>query len=271
MPELPEVETVKRSITPHLVGQTFVDAIVRFPRLRWPIPENLAEIIAQQPIVSVTRRAKYLIIEIPTGALLFHLGMSGSLRILTHHIPPEKHDHIDLILENGTILRLRDPRRFGALLWQPGVAFLHPLLNNLGPEPLEEAFHAEYLLDTLKRKEAPIKIALMDSHIVVGVGNIYANEALFRANILPQRAAKTLTKTEVTRLVTAIKEVLSAAIKAGGSTLKDFVDSDGKSGYFQQTYFVYHRATQPCHQCQAPIESQKMGGRATFFCRICQG
>lgn len=270
MPELPEVETVKRSISPHLVGQTFVDAVIRFPRLRWPIPPNLAVLIANQPVLSVDRRAKYLIIEIPTGAILIHLGMSGHLRILTHAIPPEKHDHLDLILENGSLLRLRDPRRFGALLWQPGVACLHPLLSSLGPEPLADSFDAAYLAQAVKRKNTSIKITLMDSHIVVGVGNIYANEALFRAKVLPDRPANTLTEPEIIRIVKAIKEVLAAAIEAGGSTLKDFVDSDGKSGYFQNTYFVYHRANLPCRQCQLPIESQRMAGRATFFCRGCQ-
>lgn len=270
MPELPEVETVKRGIAPHLRGKTFIEAIVRFPRLRWPIPENLSEIIADQPITDVWRRAKYLIIELPHGALIIHLGMSGSLRILTKIEPPAKHDHVDLLLDDGSLLRLRDPRRFGALLWQPGPAPLHPLLSQLGPEPLSEEFNAAWLAGRLKNKNTAIKMALMDSHLVVGVGNIYANEALFRAGILPQRAAKSLKKAEIKRLVEEIKATLTASIAAGGSTLKDFVDSNGKAGYFQQTYFVYQRANAPCHTCGGLIEHQVMGQRATFFCRVCQ-
>jgi formamidopyrimidine-DNA glycosylase len=270
MPELPEVETVKRGIAPHLIGKTFIEVIIRFPRLRWPIPPNLTEILAGQRILSVWRRAKYLIIEVPQGALLIHLGMSGSLRILTYKQPPEKHDHVDLILDDDSLLRLRDPRRFGALLWQPGPALLHRLLSRLGPEPLEAEFNAEYLSEQLKNKDTAIKIALMDNHLVVGVGNIYANEALFRAGILPQRTAKTLNKAEIVRLVDEIKTTLLASIAAGGSTLKDFVDSAGKAGYFQQSYFVYQRSDTACHHCGGLIGHQVMGGRATFFCRICQ-
>lgn len=270
MPELPEVETVKRSIHPYLVGKTFRGAVIRFPRLRWPIPPNLSDLLVDQTILSVTRRAKYLLIEVAHGTILIHLGMSGSLRILTHEKAPEKHDHVDLLLNDGICLRLKDPRRFGALLWQPGPAFLHPLLSTLGPEPLDEIFDADYFKKALTRKSIPIKIALMDNHIVVGVGNIYANEALFRAGILPQRAANTLSTAELTRLVKSIKITLAAAIEAGGSTLKDFVDSNGKAGYFQQHYFVYHRLNLPCRQCSALIETKKMGGRATFFCRTCQ-
>jgi formamidopyrimidine-DNA glycosylase len=270
MPELPEVETVKRGIALHLTGKTFIEVTIRFPRLRWPIPANLTDILAGQRIVSVWRRAKYLIIEVPTGALLIHLGMSGSLRILTYTRPPEKHDHVDLILNDGSLLRLRDPRRFGAVLWQPGPALLHPLLSQLGPEPLEKAFDAAYLYQQLKNKHTAIKIALMDSHVVVGVGNIYANEALFRAGILPQRAAKTLKKSEINRLVDEIKATLLAAIAAGGSTLKDFVDSAGQAGYFQQSYFVYQRSNTACHHCKGLVEQQIIGGRASFFCRMCQ-
>lgn len=270
MPELPEVETVKRGISPHLTGKTFVDVTIRFPRLRWPIPPNLATLLIGQEILSVWRRAKYVIIDVPDGAVLIHLGMSGNLRILTHYLPAEKHDHVDFVMDDGMLLRLRDPRRFGAILWQPGPALLHPLLSQLGPEPLEEIFDTAYLSTRLKNKNTAIKIALMDSHIVVGVGNIYANEALFRAGILPQRAAKTLQQEEIIRLVTEIKATLIASIAAGGSTLKDFVDSAGKAGYFQQSYFVYHRAELACHHCGELIRHQVMGGRATFFCGICQ-
>jgi formamidopyrimidine-DNA glycosylase len=270
MPELPEVETVKRGIALHLTGKTFIEVTIRFPRLRWPIPANLTDILAGQRIVSVWRRAKYLIIEVHTGALLIHLGMSGSLRILTYTRPPEKHDHVDLILNDGSLLRLRDPRRFGALLWQPGSALLHPLLSQLGPEPLEETFNAAYLYQQLKNKSTAIKIALMDSHVVVGVGNIYANEALFRAGILPQRIAKTLKPSEINRLVDEIKATLLASIAAGGSTLKDFVDSAGQAGYFQQTYFVYQRRQASCYTCGTLISHQVMAGRATFFCQVCQ-
>jgi formamidopyrimidine-DNA glycosylase len=270
MPELPEVETVKRSIAPHLINKKIEDVVIRFPRLRWPIPADLLALCQDYPILSVWRRAKYVIIEFPHGAILIHLGMSGHLRLLTSWQPPEKHDHFDLILEDGNILRLRDPRRFGAILWQQGPALQHALLRSLGPEPLSEIFTTDYLAKQLHNKRSPIKIALMDSHLVVGVGNIYANEALFRAGILPQRPAQKLSLEEITRLINEIKHTLNEAIQAGGSTLRDFVNSDGRAGYFQQSYFVYQRKNQACHQCGQLIEHQVMGSRATFFCPICQ-
>ena len=270
MPELPEVETIKRGIAPHMTGKTFVDVIIRFPRLRWPIPPTLPDILIGQHVIAVWRRAKYLIIEVPHGAVLLHLGMSGHLRILSDAPSAAKHDHVDFVLNDGSLLRLHDPRRFGAVLWQPGPALLHPLLSQLGPEPLDDTFDATYLHSQLSNKNTPIKLALMDNRIVVGVGNIYANEALFHAGILPQRPAKTLNIAEIRCLVTEIKNTLQAAIHAGGSTLKDFVDSHGKAGYFQQTYYVYQRHEAACHRCGELIQQQVLGGRGTFFCRTCQ-
>jgi len=270
MPELPEVETTLRGIGPHLIGQQITDAVIRNPKLRWGIPGDLPELLQRQIVRSVQRRAKYLLIAFDHGTLILHLGMSGSLRIQPVGTPPERHDHFDLLLDNGKLLRLRDPRRFGAVLWQQGDVKQHPLLNSLGPEPLQGAFDADYLYAVTRKRKAAIKLVIMDGHVVVGVGNIYANEALFRAGIRPQLAAGKLSKERCARLTETIKQVLRAAIRKGGSSLRDYVDSDGKQGYFQQHYYVYGRTGAPCRACGTPIRQIKQGQRSTFFCPACQ-
>lgn len=248
-------------------------AIVRDGRLRWPVPPNLPDLLAGRLVRRIWRRAKYLLFDIEHGHLILHLGMSGSLRVVDAALPPEKHDHVDLLFKSGDqsrALRYRDPRRFGCLLYQPGELAGHPLLSALGPEPLEADFHAAYLTQALAKKTIGIKLALMDNHVVVGVGNIYANEALFRAGIHPSRPANELRSDEYARLVAVIKATLAEAIDAGGSTLRDFVDSTGKPGYFQQRYFVYGRGGDACLNCGGLIREAKMGQRATFWCDICQ-
>jgi formamidopyrimidine-DNA glycosylase len=270
MPELPEVETTLRGIAPHLTGQQVREVVVRNPRLRWPVPRNLAELLNNQTIRRLRRRAKYLLIEFDHGTLILHLGMSGSLRILPISTPPEKHDHFDLVLDDGHLMRLRDPRRFGAVLWHVGDVAQHPLFKHLGPEPLEAEFDGAHLHRATRTRSAAIKLAIMDNHVVVGVGNIYANEALFRAGIRPQLAANKLSLPRCQRLAQTIVEVLQEAIRQGGSTLRDFVHSDGSSGYFQQNYFVYGRAGEPCRVCGTAIKQIKQGQRSSFYCPVCQ-
>jgi len=270
MPELPEVETTLRGLAPHLLGQNITGVVIRNPHLRWPIPEDLPKLLSGLTICAISRRAKYLLVDCGSGTLILHLGMSGSLRILPAATAVEKHDHFDLLLENGMVMRLRDPRRFGAVLWHEGDPALHPLLVKLGPEPLLENFVADYLYHATHKRSAAIKLVIMDSHVVVGVGNIYANEALFRAGIRPQRAAGKLSKSHCARLAQVIREVLMEAIALGGSSLRDFVNSDGKPGYFQQHYWVYGRAGEPCHTCGAAIKQIKQGQRSSFYCPVCQ-
>ncbi|QEL57673.1 bifunctional DNA-formamidopyrimidine glycosylase/DNA-(apurinic or apyrimidinic site) lyase [Chromobacterium paludis] len=269
MPELPEVETTRRGVAPHLEGQTLLGAVVRQPALRWPVPPDLDHILRGETILAVRRRAKYLLLACQHGTLLIHLGMSGSLRVMPAGTPPQKHDHLDLLLD-GRLLRYRDPRRFGAVLWHVGPIERHPLLNALGPEPLSAAFDGAALFEAMRRRQSAIKLAIMDNHIVVGVGNIYANEALFHAGIAPTRAANALTRGDCDRLATEIKAVLMRAIDAGGSTLRDFVDSDGKPGYFQQSYMVYGRQEAPCRRCGTPIRHIRQGQRSTYYCPLCQ-
>lgn len=270
MPELPEVETTLRGIAPYLQDARIIDVVVRQPRLRWPVPPDLPRLLHGRVVRSLARRAKYLLIAFDHGTLLLHLGMSGSLRILPQGTPAEKHDHVDLLLDCGRLLRLRDPRRFGAVLWHVGAPSAHPLLAGLGPEPLEAAFDGAYLHRATRARKAAVKLALMDNRTVVGVGNIYANEALFRAGIRPQLAAHRLTRPRCTALAQAIQEVLREAIRLGGSSLRDFVHSDGSSGYFQQHYFVYGRAGEPCRRCATPIRRIVQGQRASFWCPHCQ-
>lgn len=270
MPELPEVETTRRGVAPYLEGATLRGAVVRQGRLRWPVPPELDALVAGQRVTRVWRRAKYLLIECAHGALIVHLGMSGSLRLVGDDTPPERHDHVDLLLDGGRRLRLRDPRRFGALLWQPGPAEAHPLLAALGPEPLSDAFDGEALYAATRRRGSAIKLVIMDNHVVVGVGNIYANEALFLAGIHPARAANALTRDDCLRLAAAIRDVLARAIVAGGSTLRDFVDSAGKPGYFQQSYKVYGRAGERCDDCGDLIAQLRQGQRSSFYCPHCQ-
>lgn len=271
MPELPEVEITLRGIAPHIQQQKIVQVIVRKEKLRWMIPGNLENILCGQTVRNCRRRAKYLLIEADTGVLLIHLGMSGSLRIFRDTLPEaDKHDHADFVFADGTVLRYHDPRRFGAILWYAGVAEHHELLKNLGVEPLSDDFNAAYLLNKLRGKNRGIKLMLMDNAVVVGVGNIYANESLFQAGLLPMRKSNSLNAKDCQRLVAAIKQILQRSIETGGSTLRDFVDSDGKSGYFQQEYKVYGRVGQGCLNCGTQIEKITLGQRSTFFCPICQ-
>ncbi|MFA6922104.1 MAG: bifunctional DNA-formamidopyrimidine glycosylase/DNA-(apurinic or apyrimidinic site) lyase [Gallionella sp.] len=269
MPELPEVETTRRGLSPHVEGTTITGVVIRCARLRWPIPEDMP--LVGQTILTLTRRAKYLLLDCGNGTLILHLGMSGSLRILPTDTPPERHDHFDLLLSNGCLMRLRDPRRFGAVLWHEGNIKHHPLLASLGPEPLNpDDFNADYLYHASRGRSVSIKQFIMDSHVVVGVGNIYASEALYSAAICPQLDAGKLSRPRCARLVDAIQTTLSCAILAGGSTLRDFVNASGNPGYFQQQHWVYGRAEQPCRNCGTPITQIKQGQRSSFYCTVCQ-
>jgi formamidopyrimidine-DNA glycosylase len=270
MPELPEVETTLRGLAPHLTGRCIAAVIIRNAQLRWPVPPALPVLLRQQTIRSLHRRAKYLLVEFDHGTLILHLGMSGSLRILPVDTTPQKHDHFDLVLDNGKLMRLRDPRRFGSVLWHVGDIAQHPLFSALGPEPLENDFDAGHLYRVTRKRHAAIKLVIMDSHVVVGVGNIYANEALFRAGIRPQLAAGKLSRERCALLVREICATLREAIKQGGSTLRDFVHSDGSLGYVQQHYFVYGRAGEPCRRCDSTIKQIKQGQRSSFYCPTCQ-
>lgn len=270
MPELPEVETTRRGIEPYLQGQTISKVIARHTHLRWPIPSNLQSVLKNKKILEVTRRGKYLLIRYNHGTLIVHLGMSGSLRILSHMITAEKHDHLDLVLTNGYVLRFNDPRRFGSILWTHEDPSLHSLLHDLGPEPLSSAFNSDYLYNQSRSRKVAIKLFIMNSKIVVGVGNIYANEALFRAGINPKRSAKTISKNQYQKLVKAIKTVLKEAIKEGGTTLRNFVASDGKPGYFKQQLQVYGRAKLPCRKCHTKLREIRLGQRSTVYCPQCQ-
>lgn len=270
MPELPEVEVVCRGIEPHLVKQRITSVIIRNPNLRWPIPNNLQKILAGMEICKVTRRGKYLLFDCGIGTLILHLGMSGTLLILPNSVPPQKHDHFDLILENGLILRLKDPRRFGAVLWTTNDVIRHPLLMHLGPEPFSAAFSKNFLFEKTRGRKASIKEILMNGHIVSGIGNIYASEALFHAGINPRIAAGRISMDRYDKLVYAVKKTLKCAIAAGGSSLRNFVNSDSKPGYFQQQYWVYKRNGKPCRKCGSVIKQVKQGQRSSFYCKSCQ-
>ena len=270
MPELPEVETTRRGLEPHLVGVRIHSVIIRHAGLRQPIPAELPRTLPGQTILSLQRRGKYLLLDCGQGWLILHLGMSGSLRILPAATPPEKHDHFDLVLASGQCMRLRDPRRFGAVLWTSAAPETHPLLAKLGIEPLTAEFDGNFLYLATRQRKTAIKPFLMDGHIIVGVGNIYANEALFDAGISPNIAAGRLGKARCVRLVAVIKETLTRAIAAGGSSLRDFVNSAGKPGYFQQQYRVYGRTGQPCPRCGAAVRQIRQGQRSTFYCPGCQ-
>jgi len=270
MPELPEVETTRLGITPHLLNQSIANVIVRQAKLRWTIPASLAAKLIGQTITAIDRRGKYLLISTTNGTMIMHLGMSGSLRIVPAATESGKHDHVDIVLANDSCLRLRDPRRFGAVLWQQNNPLQHKLLAKLGVEPLEHEFNGEYLFNASRQRKIAIKQFIMNSHIVVGVGNIYANEALFLAGIRPTIAAGRINRQRIDNLVTTIKNVLSKAIKAGGTTLRDFTASDGKPGYFQQQLNVYNRNNEPCYQCGSTIIMRQQNQRASYYCRHCQ-
>jgi len=301
MPELPEVETTRRGIAPHAVGRRIARLTVYDPRLRWPVPGDLSTRIRGRTIDAIERRSKYLLFRLgppplrgagppqaancaPSGGseqsriasvgvhdtLIFHFGMTGSLRVYPKPPPRRPHDHVDLVLDDGTLLRYHDPRRFGAMLLVPGSGAQHPLLAHLGPEPFDAAFDAGYLWRALRSRTAAIKLALMDNTVVVGVGNIYANESLFRAGIRPATPARKVTKAKIAKLVDAVREVLAAAIDSGGSTLRDYVDAGGRPGQAQLGYFVYDREGEACKVCGTPIRLRRLGARASYYCPACQ-
>ncbi|WP_166266832.1 bifunctional DNA-formamidopyrimidine glycosylase/DNA-(apurinic or apyrimidinic site) lyase [Marinobacter caseinilyticus] len=269
MPELPEVETTRQGIAPYCEGHRVRHVTVRDGRLRWPVPPELGATISNQTILAVERRAKYLLLRFHHGTVIAHLGMSGSLRVITDQSPPLLHDHVELELETGVRLRYNDPRRFGCWLWTD-TPDVHPLLKSLGPEPLEDDFNGHYLKALARGKKTPIKHFIMDNHIVVGVGNIYANEALFKAGIHPRRAAGRISRDRYIALSEAIRETLSAAILMGGTTLRDFVNSDGMPGYFAQSLLVYGRTGQPCRTCGHTLREIRMSQRSTVYCSHCQ-
>ncbi len=269
MPELPEVETTRRGIEPHLLQRRVARAVLRRPDLRWPIaPEITAELPGQR-IDAVERRAKYLILRAETGDAILHLGMSGSLRVLPAGVPVRTHDHVDLELDDGQLLRFNDPRRFGALLWQ-ARGQVHPLLAELGPEPLSADFSGEHLFRLSRGRSAAVKTFLMDQAIVVGVGNIYAAESLFRAGIDPRRAAGRVSLARYRALAEAVREILAYAIVRGGTTLRDFLAPDGAPGYFEQELLVYGREGQACKLCGTMLKHMALGQRATVWCPRCQ-
>jgi formamidopyrimidine-DNA glycosylase len=270
MPELPEVETTRRGIEPHLRGRRIERLIVRQPRLRWAIPTDLDDLLRGQVVERVDRRAKYLLVPFAHGTLIMHLGMSGSLRIINSGEPPRAHDHVDFELDSGQALRFHDPRRFGAVLWHAIGDAAHPLLSELGPEPLSDAFDGDYLFEQSRGRQAAVKTFLMDGHIVVGVGNIYANEALFAAGIRPDRAAGRISRPRYARLAEEVKRVLAHSIRQGGTTLRDFVGGDGQPGYFKQQLAVYGRGGQLCRICKDELVEVRLGQRSTVFCRRCQ-
>lgn len=270
MPELPEVETTRRGIAPSVSGRTIERVIVREPRLRWRVPSELPEAAAGQRVRDLRRRAKYLLFDLERGTMILHLGMSGSLRLLPSSVTPILHDHVDIVLDSGLCVRFNDPRRFGSLLWTTEDPLEHPLLSALAPEPLSAEFDGEYLARAAKGRRVAIKLLIMNSQVVVGVGNIYASEALFRAGIRPRRPANRITRAEFDALAKAIKEVLRAAIKEGGTTLRDYINPEGMPGYFRQKLFVYERTKQPCRKCRTPIRQLVQGQRSTYFCPQCQ-
>jgi formamidopyrimidine-DNA glycosylase len=269
MPELPEVETTRRGLAPHLEGRRITGVTLRRPDLRWPIPPQIKRLLPGEAITGIRRRAKYLLLDTAPGSALLHLGMSGSLRVLPADTPVTAHDHVDIALDSGRVLRFNDPRRFGCLLWQP-AGETHALLAGLGPEPLSEAFDSDALHGLSRGRRASVKTFLMDQAVVVGVGNIYAAEALFRAGIAPGRAAGRVSRAQYAALAEAVRDILAHAIRRGGTTLRDFISPDGAPGYFEQELFVYGREGEPCRVCGQPLRSKRLGNRATAWCRSCQ-
>jgi formamidopyrimidine-DNA glycosylase len=270
MPELPEVETTRRGLEPVMVGQRIRTAVVRNRRLRQPVPRRLPQLLAGATVRSLSRRGKYLVIDCGTGALIVHLGMSGRLWVVDGTTPPTAHDHFDLVLESGAVVRLRDPRRFGLVLWQAGDPLSHVLLSAIGPEPLSPEFDGAWLHRITRNRDAAIKLVLMDSHVVAGIGNIYANEALYRAAINPRTPARRLSHDRCAVLVEKIRETLELAIVAGGSSLRDYVRSDGMAGNYQSQFTVYDRAGEACRRCGASIRGIRQGQRSTYYCPRCQ-
>jgi formamidopyrimidine-DNA glycosylase len=270
MPELPEVETTRRGIAPWIEGRRIRELVVREPRLRWPIPRPLAGKLRGARVRALARRGKYLLLDTGRGTALIHLGMSGSLRVLRRPLPPGKHDHYDILLDSGDRIRFTDPRRFGSLLWTETDPHRHRLLASLGPEPLEPDFSGDCLWQRARGRRVAIKTFLMNAQVVVGVGNIYASEALFRAGIDPRRAAGRVSRADMTRLAEAVRAVLQAAVEFGGTTLRDFYSGEGEPGYFRNELQVYERAGRPCLACGTPIRHITQGQRSTYFCPRCQ-
>jgi formamidopyrimidine-DNA glycosylase len=270
LPELPEVETTRRGLAPYVRRRRITSLSVYEPRLRWRVARDLPRRVAGQRIVRVGRRAKYLLLGLESGTLLLHLGMSGNLRAVPAATPRLTHDHFDLVLDSGFALRFNDPRRFGSLLYTSGDPNEHPLLTRLGPEPLSAAFDAEYLHRITRGRRVAIKQLLMNSQLLVGVGNIYASEALFRARLRPTRAARTLTRADAARLVRGVRAVLRQAISAGGTTLRDYLGADGARGLFRQRLYVYERRGKPCRRCGTPVRAMTQAQRSTYYCPSCQ-
>lgn len=270
MPELPEVETTRRGVERHVAGRRIIELHLHEPRLRWPVDAGLAAAVRGQRILHAGRRAKYLLLALERGTLIVHLGMSGSLRVLPRETPRLTHDHFDLVLDSGQTLRFNDPRRFGSLHYTTDDPNAHPLLRHLGPEPLGDDFDADYLWQQTRGRRVAIKQLLMNSQVVVGVGNIYASEALFRAHVRPRRPAGKLKRPEAERLVRAIRAVLAKAIRVGGTTLRDYVSADGSPGYFRQKLYVYERGGEPCRVCGTAVKQIVQGQRSTYFCPACQ-
>jgi formamidopyrimidine-DNA glycosylase len=270
MPELPEVETVKRGIATHVENKIIQQVILRERRLRWEVPETLATILPGQRVETVTRRGKYLLLKCTLGHLLIHLGMSGRLLVVNPEIPLQKHDHVDFIFENNQCLRYHDPRRFGCILWTTEPTEQHPLLANLGMEPLENRAIGEHLFNIARKKDIAVKKFIMNNQVVVGIGNIYANESLFLAGIHPLRAVSSINLAEFQQLGIVIQQILTIAIAKGGTTLKDFTNSAGQAGYFQQELKIYGRAGEPCGQCGTIVQHIKIVQRPSYFCPHCQ-
>ena len=270
MPELPEVETTRQYLLPALKGRVIRRLVVRERRLRWAIPAHLGRRLAGQPVLDLTRRGKYLLLAVPNGTVLMHLGMSGSFRVYRRAPAPGKHEHFDLLTESGPVIRYRDPRRFGCLLWAGSRPFEHPLLRILGVEPLEDAFDGDYLQTAAAGRRMAVKPFIMDSRVVVGVGNIYAAEALFQAGIHPARAAGRVSGDRYRRLADAVRDILRRALRQGGTTLRDFAAGDDEPGYFAQNLSVYGRDGLPCPRCGAAIMRRMLGQRASYYCKICQ-
>ena len=269
MPELPEVETTRRGLLPHVAGRHVEHVRLRRPDLRWPIPREVEDLLPGQRIDAIRRRAKYLLFDTDAGSALLHLGMSGSLRVLPDDTPVRAHDHVDITLDSGRVLRFNDPRWFGCLLWQaPGE--VHPLLAGLGPEPLSDDFDGDLLFRLSRGRSAPVKTFLMDQAVVVGVGNIYAAEALFMAGISPLRAAGKVSRERYAVLATAVKDILAHAIARGGTTLRDFISPDGAPGYFEQELSAYGRGGEPCRRCGRPLKQAMIGQRTSVWCGHCQ-
>jgi formamidopyrimidine-DNA glycosylase len=270
LPELPEVETTRRGLAPYVRGRRIAALAIYEPRLRWPVPRDLPKKVAGQRILRIGRRAKYLLLGLESGTLLLHLGMSGNLRAVPADTPRRAHDHFDLMLDSGLAVRFNDPRRFGSLLYAGADPRAHPLLAQLGPEPLAAAFDPDYLWRITRGRRVAIKQLLLNSRLVAGVGNIYASEALFRARIRPQRQARTLSRADAARLVRGVRAVLRQAIRSGGTTLRDYLGADGAPGYFRQRLYVYERRGQPCRRCRTPVRMLTQGQRSSYYCPSCQ-